>query len=65
MSNQVFEAQARVITPEGPGTVIYKRMKPPEYSQVAAYSVRLDSRKDHPGYFGTIYTPDQLKEEGK
>lgn len=62
---KVYEAQERVITPEGPGTVIYKRMKPPEYSEVAAYSVKLDSRKDHPNYHGTIYAPDQLKPEVK
>lgn len=65
MSTRVFQAQARVITPQGPGTVVYARNAPPDYTEVAAYVVKLDSRKDHPTYTGTVYTPDQLKEEGK
>ena len=43
-----FTADDRVLTPQGPGVVVYRRMAPPNYVQAEAYSVRLDGR-DHVG----------------
>lgn len=40
------------------GAVAYQRMDPcasPPYSKPAAVSVVLDSRKDRPGYAGTVF----------
>lgn len=51
----MFDQGDRVITPEGRGTVVYRRMAPPTYAEPAAYSVRLDSRAGDPTYNGTIY----------
>ena len=48
-------AGARVATLQGPGTVIYVRMRPPLYAEAEALCVRLDARAGVPGYTGTIY----------
>jgi hypothetical protein len=45
----------RVQTPNGPGSVAYQRMEPPDYSAVAAVSVVLDSERTRAGYTGTIF----------
>lgn len=59
----------RVITPGGPGEVVYKRMKPPTYGEVDVYSVCLDARKAEcqaqgiTTYTGTIYKAEMVKPE--
>lgn len=55
MSNNQFERFDRVLTPGGKGRINYKRMEPPNYSKVAAYSVILDSTATP-----TIYPADQV-----
>ena len=44
----------RVQTPHGPGTVVYQRMAPPDYTEPRAFSVVLDDLAEKPGYSGTI-----------
>lgn len=61
-----FDKDARVNTPQGPGTVVYKRMAPPTFSQVDVYSVCLDSKKaesEKPPfntYTGTIFKAEMV-----
>lgn len=52
----------RVNTPLGTGTVEYIRMSPPDYRNIQAVSVKLDSAKDRPGYVGTLFPPKDVKE---
>jgi hypothetical protein len=60
----VFETGDRVLTPCGPGTVVSKRMSPPDYSQVASYSVKVDVNANNPIYVGTVYSADQSRAIG-
>jgi len=53
----------RVMTPQGPGEIVYKRMKPPTYGEVDVYSVCLDSKKGQGTYTGTIYKAEQIGPE--
>lgn len=51
-----FDKGDRVLAKGNPGTVAYRRMKPPEYAVAEVYSVVLDDcRKENPGYVGTIF----------
>lgn len=43
------------------GTVRYRRMAPPDYREVAAYSVRLDEKLSRPGYDGTLVKPADVR----
>lgn len=52
----LFDPGDRVMTPGGPGVVVYRRMAPPSYSRADVYSVRLDA----PSYTGTIYKAEQV-----
>jgi len=45
----------RVDTPLGRGTVVSRRMRPPNYSEIDAVSVRLDSRREDRRYTGTMF----------
>ena len=45
----------RVQTPNGPGSVAYQRMAAPDYAEVAAVSVVLDSEQTRAGYTGTVF----------
>ncbi len=62
----MFDKDARVMTHLGPGTVVYRRMKPPTYSEVEVYSVCLDHKKaesEKPPfntYTGTIVPADKV-----
>ena len=49
-----FDVGDRVITTKGPGVVSYRRMLPPNYVEVATYSIILDSKKDKPNYAGSL-----------
>lgn len=63
-----FYAGDRVSTPQGPATVLYRRMSAPDFARVASYSVRLDSKANALGYSGTLYAAEQvgtLKDDGK
>lgn len=52
----MFDRGDRVSTPDGFGTVQYRRMLPPNYSDVEVYSVRLDRKAEgSSSYTGTIY----------
>lgn len=63
----MFDKGDRVLTPEGPGTVAYKRMKGPTYAEVECYSVCLDHKKaaceqpPFPSYTGTIFPAELVK----
>jgi hypothetical protein len=51
-----------VMTPQGIGTVVFKRMQAPTYATVDVYSVCLDSRKaESESYSGTIYKAYQVE----
>jgi hypothetical protein len=60
----MFDKDDRVMTPQGPGTVKYRRMAPPEYSKPASYSVLLDpeNRPKVLGYSGTIFAAEKIDE---
>ena len=54
----VLQDKARVITPNGTGVVVSRRMKAPDYTEVAAYSVLLDykvAQDAYHRYAGTVY----------
>jgi energy-converting hydrogenase Eha subunit B len=55
----------RVLTPGGPGSILYKRMAAPDFATVAAYSVDLDARASHldPTYAGTVYPAADVTRE--
>jgi len=66
-----FNKGDRVTTHLGPGTVVYKRMKPPTFSEVEVYSVCLDHKKaesEKPpfsSYSGTIVKAEDCQPEVK
>jgi hypothetical protein len=49
-----FDKGDRVSTPYGAAEVQYRRMQPPDYSEVACYSVRLMAQWHDCSYSGTI-----------
>lgn len=49
----------RVYTPQGVGVVVYRRMRPPEFSAVACYSVKLDGRE----HAGAIFAAELVHAE--
>lgn len=55
MIRRTYHRGDRVTTPQGPGTVAYQRMAPPDYSAAEAVSVVLDSQRGRAGYAGTIF----------
>lgn len=65
----MFDKGNRVVTPGGPGKIVYRRMAPPTYTEVEVYSVYLDSKKAEnekppfPSYTGTIYPAAQVRPE--
>lgn len=58
-----FNIGDRVLTPGGKGRVVYRRMAPPDYSEVAAYSVFLDNVNEQLLRPTSIYPADQISEE--
>lgn len=58
-----FNQGDRVMTPGGAGEVVYKRMAAPDYTHVAAYSVKLDHARHNPLYTGSLYPANEVKEE--
>jgi len=56
-----YEVGDRVMTPDGPGAVSHYRFGPPDYTQVIAYSVRLDAKKSDYNYAGSMYPADKVK----
>jgi hypothetical protein len=58
-----FDQFDRVKTNLGPGTVVYKRMKAPDYAEVEVYSVRLDSppKPYHTHGAGTIFPAEDVR----
>lgn len=67
----MFDKGDRVNTPNGPGSVIYKRMAGPDYTRVAMYSVCLDYRKAEseqppfPNYSGSAFPAEEITERIK
>lgn len=61
MTKQQFEKGDRVNTPFGPGTIAFKRMAAPTYSEAQAYSVVLDEKADRIGYTGTMVSADDVE----
>jgi hypothetical protein len=57
-----FTKGKRVNTPQGPGKIVYVRMAPPTYSEVASVSVALESRQNEPGYSGTIFKAEDISQ---
>lgn len=55
-----FERGDRVDTKFGPGSVVYIRMAPPNFSDVEAVSVYLDARRARPDYVGTMFLPSEI-----
>jgi hypothetical protein len=51
---------AEVTTPRGRGIVLYVRMAPPDYTQIAAVSVYLEREEHRPDYAGTIFSVEQV-----
>jgi hypothetical protein len=62
---QEFDVGDRVITPGGTGKVAYWRFGFPDFSEVVAYGVILDSKKGEYGYSGTTYSYKEVKAEEK
>ena len=60
LTNTVFEAGDRVMTPLGPGTINYNRLNPTTF-EVEAYSVRCDVNTKNPVYIGNIYQATDVK----
>jgi hypothetical protein len=64
-----FNKGDRVMTPGGAGSVVYKRMRGPTFSEVDVYSVFLDTKKEEclkppfPSYTGTIYKAEMVTPE--
>ena len=64
----MFDKDDRVLTPLGTGTIVYRRMAAPNYSEAETYSVRLDkpayvlNSNYQPNYAGTIFLASQVKE---
>lgn len=58
-----MRAGDRVNTPRGPGEVVFVRMAPPDFSKIAAVSMRLDSRNLDRGYTGTMFSVDLVSPE--
>lgn len=56
----MFDQNDRVHTPQGHGTVVYRRMASPTFSVPEAYSVRLDRKDGLPGYSGTMFSADDV-----
>jgi hypothetical protein len=59
-SIQQFQVGDHVVTPDGPGRVAFWRFGPPTYTQVVAYSVKLDARQEEYNYSGTMYPADRV-----
>ena len=60
----IFDKGDRVVTPQGAGTVVYKRMAAPNYATVLVYSVALDSKVSNdkePNYVGTLYPAKEVQ----
>ena len=57
-----FDSGDRVMTTKGVGTIVYKRMLPPNYVEAATYSVLLDNKKDEPNYVGSLFIAYEVKE---
>jgi hypothetical protein len=56
-----FDKGDRVRAGGKTGTVASRRMGPPDYAQVEAYSVVLDERINRPGYAGTMFKAADVK----
>jgi hypothetical protein len=65
----IFDKDQHVITPLGSGVVVYALYNPPDYTEVAAYSVMVFSKFEasllppYPNYHGTIFPAEQVKPE--
>lgn len=65
----MFDMNDRVITPQGPGKIAFKRMRSPDFNTVEAYSVILDSKVEasklppFPNVNGTIFPANEVKGE--
>lgn len=65
----MYDKGARVRTPQGCGSVVYRRMKAPTFSEVDCYSVCLDAKKKEsetppfPSYSGTVFPADAVTPE--
>lgn len=60
--HMVFTKHTSVMTPGGKGKIVYARMAPPDYSEVAVYSVLLDNANHYANYSGSIYPAEDVKE---
>lgn len=56
-----MRAGDRVMTPGGPGTVVYVRMAPPTYTTPSSVSVRMDKEPPSSTYVGTIWQGEVVK----
>lgn len=63
MDRTGFRDGDRVRTPDGAGRVVYRRLAPPDFGTVAAYSVHLDVRGEDQGYCGSVYAAADVQAE--
>lgn len=67
----MFDKGNRVMTPQGAGEIASKRMAPPTFTEVQAYSVILDHKKKEserppfPSYNGTTFPASDVEPELK
>ena len=50
-----YRPGTKVVTPAGSGTVLYVRMRPPDFSVPMSVSVRLDARAHECCYQGSLF----------
>ena len=55
-------ARATEDRPWEPAEIVYQRMAGPDYREVAAYSVSMESRASDPTYSGTIVSPRNVRD---
>jgi hypothetical protein len=55
--DEQFDVNQNVMTPRGPGKVVYRRMGAPDYTRVVVYSVKLEGVN----HSGAIFSVDEVK----
>jgi len=61
----LFDKDDEVMTPDGLGTVSFRIMSPPDYTNVQVYSVKLYSKRQMLHYAGTMYAANEVQASAK
>ncbi len=56
-----MKAKDKVLTPQGEGVIAFVRNGPPNFDTPEAVSVILDSKRNTPGYSGTMFLFKEVK----